>query len=729
MIYNISGTLPAKAVDTPDNSKGVDGNGGGTAGTPLVGVEAISALGSQTCETPHQYQSPGVDIEPNTSRISRTTRARNRRAAQPPSNTGGLGNTPPREGGLAACHTTNTPTEDPPSVTLKRRAFRIGTWNTRGKIDHSGGSKFNTAKMIMKLERVDILVVTETHTRNDSPPSVRGLKVLAHTGISNNRAGVAICALDTGIWSCTSSEVLIPGHAIICELYHSVSTESLRVLGVYGDISDYSARTDFYRRLYIKISNHILELREQNAKTTWSWKGCIAAGDWNFVERDDDRFPIKTPSSVVKECREVFRDIKTLCMLQDTGRRKNSYRDHTFSQNARGMDVLSRLDRIYRPRDGWTSSIPIPIKTNHSDHHFVWSDCFLTSPKVEIAVPAPRLPRMDKLGDNFWSTILKEWDTLTNGDINLHRWTDFKKSALLCGLKIRRERHKSTANRWKEILRGDEISQDQLTNLSFEWDTHFGNDIARPAITSKGDRPDGKPRRKKPSHSRENPVNTRKAVLYPDVSTYTTPIGIMPALVSDPPKTTPSRLSLPLVADQLDVRLDAMRKAQLKRFREMERLHTLEWYKLSSNKEKDERGSRASISVEGLRRPTSVTATTDLKHMLHIAHNHFRDLHRAQEPSEYRQQLQNELLDEIVVEYGGKPAPNTVITGDYSLKEIMELKQKMPNTAPGPDGLPYGFYKQLASRIDLAIKNGASLTSFWDTFTDLSNEIRRNRSD
>ena len=94
MIYQLPDTLPAKAVDTPDNSKGVDGNGGGTAGTPLVGVEAISALGSQTCETLHRYQSPGVDIEPSASRVSRTSRTRNRRAALPPSNTGELGNTP-----------------------------------------------------------------------------------------------------------------------------------------------------------------------------------------------------------------------------------------------------------------------------------------------------------------------------------------------------------------------------------------------------------------------------------------------------------------------------------------------------------------------------------------------------------------------------------------------------------------------------------------------------------
>ena len=70
-----------------------------------------------------------------------------------------------------------------------------------------------------------------------------------------------------------------------------------------------------------------------------------------------------------------------------------------------------------------------------------------------------------------------------------------------------------------------------------------------------------------------------------------------------------------------------------------------------------------------------------------------------------------------------------MLTGCYDLNEIMELKSRMPNTAPSPDGLPYGFYKKLASKLDLAIKNRANVTSFWDMFTDLSNKIRQNGSD
>ncbi len=69
-----------------------------------------------------------------------------------------------------------------------------------------------------------------------------------------------------------------------------------------------------------------------------------------------------------------------------------------------------------------------------------------------------------------------------------------------------------------------------------------------------------------------------------------------------------------------------------------------------------------------------------------------------------------------------------MISGRFTLAEILVLRAKMPNTAPGPDGLPYGFYKALASKLDLLIKSDDSVASFWDVFTLLANEIRENGS-
>src|SRR5258706_1389839 len=115
--------------------------------------------------------------------------------------------------------------------------------------------------------------------------------------------------------------------------------------------------------------------------------------------------------------------------------------------------------------------------------------------------------------------------------------------------------------------------------------------------------------------------------------------------------------------------------------------------------------------------------------MLHIAQDHFRVLHTPLGISPERSVSQHTLLDEIAAEYSVKPAPSDVASGSFTLAEVTALRSKMPNTAPGPDGLPYGFYKALATRLSLLIKSDAGVLDFWDTFTSLANEIRLNGSD
>ena len=248
MHFKLASSRPAKAVDTSDNSKRVDGDSGGTAGTSPVGMGAAGANSNHPCEIPLQPRSPGAVAEPTTSRRSRTSRTASSWAARSLGMTGNLDNVPPSPGDAAAHCTTDPINESPPpaptktpAVPLKKRAVRLGTWNMRGCNGPSNSSKLDTAKMLMKLEKVDLLVLTETHSTFDSPPSVRGLTVLSHSGIGPSRAGIAICAIDNGQWSCKSSIVLVPGHALLCELYNTVSTETLFLLGVYADISDYSA--------------------------------------------------------------------------------------------------------------------------------------------------------------------------------------------------------------------------------------------------------------------------------------------------------------------------------------------------------------------------------------------------------------------------------------------------------------------------------------------------------
>src|SRR5258706_17031 len=376
MCYKLVSSRPAQAVDSSDNSRGVDGDGGGAAGTSLAGVGAVGAIGNHTCKIPFQSQSTGAVAEPIISCrswISRTSRTPSFRAVQSPGIMSSLGKDSLPPGGVAARrivdffspvdhldavnHAHPLAPDSAPSVPLKKRCFQIGTWNSQGRIGPSNSSKIATAKMIMKLEKVDVLVLTETHSLATSPPSARGLNVLSHTGISANRAGVAICALDNGHWSCVSSNELVPGHAIISELYNLVSTETFALLGVYGDISSYAARTSFYEDLYTSLSDHILSLSmsglslNNDSARPSCWRGCLAAGDWNFVEKDSDRFPFKVPSGNVKRCREIFGNIRSLCMMSDSAGQAGSYKQHTFIQSTPNGQTLSRLDRIYYPHD------------------------------------------------------------------------------------------------------------------------------------------------------------------------------------------------------------------------------------------------------------------------------------------------------------------------------------------------------------------------------------------
>ena len=57
---------PAWAVETTDNSRWLDGNGGRTAGTPLAGVGAVGASGNHICENPLHQASTGMPDAPTT---------------------------------------------------------------------------------------------------------------------------------------------------------------------------------------------------------------------------------------------------------------------------------------------------------------------------------------------------------------------------------------------------------------------------------------------------------------------------------------------------------------------------------------------------------------------------------------------------------------------------------------------------------------------------------------
>ena len=160
----------------------------------------------------------------------------------------------------------------------------------------------------------------------------------------------------------------------------------------------------------------------------------------------------------------------------------------------------------------------------------------------------------------------------------------------------------------------------------------------------------------------------------------------------------------------------------------IESAHSSEWFNLTSNKEIDERGSRASISVDGLRLPGCVSASTNLKEMADIARSYFVELHTPEPASDLRANAQASLIRDITNSYAGIPSPDHT-SGPFSLEEFDALSSKMPNTAPGPDGIQYSFWKSLSSRIKNRIQSGADIPDFRDTFLSLTDDLRLHGTD
>ena len=152
------------------------------------------------------------------------------------------------------------------------------------------------------------------------------------------------------------------------------------------------------------------------------------------------------------------------------------------------------------------------------------------------------------------------------------------------------------------------------------------------------------------------------------------------------------------VADMMDDKASALRRNALRKMKCMAEKHMSEWYNLSLNKEADERGSRALVSVARLRRPLEDVAWTDLEHMTAVSKDYFETLHSPEPTPMERLLAQDALIEEVEATYHRIPGPDDFKIGPFT-EEVLMLRDRMPNTAPGPDGIPYEFWKRLCHKL------------------------------
>ena len=179
------------------------------------------------------------------------------------------------------------------------------------------------------------------------------------------------------------------------------------------------------------------------------------------------------------------------------------------------------------------------------------------------------------------------------------------------------------------------------------------------------------------------------------------------------------------VADLLKERAERLETSTKAKWEKMTRTHSSEWFKQSSNKELDERGSRASVSVEGLQRANNPIARTDLAGMAEIAKEYFYSLHTPEPMDEAREAAQQALLEEIRLQSLCQPAPKPedLTSSPFTEEEMRSLRTKMPNTAPGPDRIHYGFWKQLEKILSGLQDSEQPPRPFWSVFANVTADI------
>jgi len=111
--------------------------------------------------------------------------------------------------------------------------------------------------------------------------------------------------------------------------------------------------------------------------------------------------------------------------------------------------------------------------------------------------------------------------------------------------------------------------------------------------------------------------------------------------------------------------------------------------------------------------------------MTEIAREYFVNLHTPEHTGDDRHAAQQALLEEVRLQSLRQPdpKPEDVTEGLFTEEEMASLLSKMPNTAPGPDGIPYSFWKRLIRLLTSLQDSDSPPRLFWPVFTDLTKDI------
>ena len=218
-------------------------------------------------------------------------------------------------------------------------SLSINSWNCRGLNAGSANTqlKMDFLESHFSSRPFDILGLVETHHRNEDhfPPLIREYALthhLSHTPMQASDSCGGIVVVYSKLFTVLDTSVPLPGRILTLTLQHSITQVEYLFTFYYG--------LSPQQHTSAVLQAAMVSLGRQHSYHTNSF----ILGDFNFVEEDIDR-----PSGLNRWDRRILPFWHALPIILRDSFRFLKPRTRIYSFHMKGLNVNSRIDRIYVP--------------------------------------------------------------------------------------------------------------------------------------------------------------------------------------------------------------------------------------------------------------------------------------------------------------------------------------------------------------------------------------------
>jgi ribonuclease HI len=294
----------------------------------------------------------------------------------------------------------------------RNQGIRIGTFNIRGRADERKRSKYKDLTTLIRKNGIAILAVQETRLNEIEKDRIEKAnpKILIESNSdSTAKEGVGFVLnkdmLKNKTWKHTP---IIKGRASRLQIKWN-EDDGLDIINIYAP-NETKKKIEF------------LEQMQKELEKMEDLENPMLIGDFNFVEEDIDRFPVRQDDNKITT--EMNKLIKKYQWIDGWRITHPNETDYTFNQKATGSK--SRIDRIYTTREQFVYTYDWGMMKNMgiSDHEIAYVDIL----KSGLPFIGPGLWRLSNEMLEYQPFIKCAKKTIKEADIKIKRYENIVKN-------------------------------------------------------------------------------------------------------------------------------------------------------------------------------------------------------------------------------------------------------------------------------------------------------------